>query len=77
MHLALDLVFNGRLVPNDILAFYCFSYRWAHRFEARALLGELSLETPPGFWSQFFLGARPGRSRVRAAVAPVPHTVRG
>src|SRR5437867_9350262 len=31
MHLALDLVFNGRLTPHSITAFYSFAYRAAHR----------------------------------------------
>ena len=39
MHLALDLIFNGRLTPRSIVAFYSFAYRAAHRFEAARLLG--------------------------------------
>jgi hypothetical protein len=55
MHLALDLVYNGRLTPNSIVLFYSFAYRAAHRFEAARLLGE----SPPrrvgtGFWRTFF-----------------------
>ena len=31
MHLALDVIFNGRLTPRSIVAFYSFVYRAAHR----------------------------------------------
>ena len=59
MHLALDLAFNGEVVPRSILAFYSFSYRAAHRFDARTLLGGVPLR-PAGdrFWAAFFRGAR-------------------
>jgi hypothetical protein len=55
MHLALDLVFNGRYTPNSIVLFYSLTYRAAHRFDAGRLLGE----SPPrpaaqGFWHAFF-----------------------
>jgi hypothetical protein len=55
MHLALDLVFNGRYTPNSIVLFYSLTYRAAHRFDAARLLGE----SPPrpaarGFWHAFF-----------------------
>jgi len=39
MHLGLDIVFNGRITPYSIAAFYSFGYRLAHRFDAVALLG--------------------------------------
>ena len=39
MHLTLDLMFNAELTPRSITAFYSFTYRAAHRFEAVALLG--------------------------------------
>jgi hypothetical protein len=55
MHLALDLIFNGRLTPRSIVLFYSFAYRAAHRFDASRLLGE----SPPrfastAFWRAFF-----------------------
>jgi hypothetical protein len=64
MHLALDLVFNGRLTPHSIVLFYSFAYRAAHRFDATRLLGE----SPPrsaaaGFWHAFF-----GTAEVSATV---------
>ena len=60
MHLALDIVFNGRIMPHSIAAFYSFSYRLAHRFEAVALLGIAEPHrTAAGFWRAFFEGARP------------------
>jgi hypothetical protein len=55
MHLALDLVYNGRYTPHSIVLFYSFTYRALHRFDAAHLLGE----SPPrpvarGFWHAFF-----------------------
>jgi len=55
MHLALDLVFNGRYTPNSIVLFYSFTYRALRGFDAARLLGE----SPPrpaarGFWHAFF-----------------------
>jgi len=57
MHLALDLIFNGRLTPRSIVLFYSFAYRTAHRFDAARLLG--SGPRPPvssRFWRAFFEG---------------------
>jgi hypothetical protein len=59
MHLALDITFNGRLTPRSIVAFYSFGYRLAHRFDARALLGDTDLRpAPTQFWSAFFVGSQ-------------------
>lgn len=58
MHLALDLVFNGKLTPRSIAAFYSFTFRAAHRFEAGALLGQPALMPSRGFWASFFGGAQ-------------------
>lgn len=59
MHLALDIMFNGRLTPRSIAAFYSFGYRLAHRFDARALLGDTDLTPAPArFWSAFFVGSQ-------------------
>ena len=71
MHLALDLAFNGEVVPRSILAFYSFSYRASHRFDARTLLGGVPL-TPAGerFWAAFFRGAR---TLPAAAALPPAH----
>ena len=55
MHLVLDIIFNGRVTPYSIAAFYSFGYRLAHRFDAAALLG--IAEAPRaarGFWRAFF-----------------------
>jgi hypothetical protein len=55
MHLALDLVFNGRQTPRSIVLFYSFAYRAAHHFDAARLLGNDS--RPPvalRFWRAFF-----------------------
>ncbi len=60
MHLALDIVFNGRITPYSIAAFYSFSYRLAHRFDAGALLGIAERHhVTAGFWRAFFQGAPP------------------
>ena len=59
MHLILDLIFNGELTPRSIVPFYSFAYRLAHRFDARAMLGEPKVAPPPRqFWAAFFQGAR-------------------
>jgi hypothetical protein len=58
MHLALDIVFNGEMTPRSIGAFYCFTYRLAHRFDAVALTGPRERFAASGpFWSAFFAGA--------------------
>lgn len=59
MHLALDIIFNGELTPRSIVPFYSFVYRLAHRFEARAMLGEPKVAPlPREFWATFFRGAK-------------------
>jgi hypothetical protein len=60
MHLMLDILFNGRVTPYSIAAFYSFAYRLAHRFDAVALLGVAGTRRPArSFWRAFFEGARP------------------
>jgi len=64
MHLGLDIIFNGESVPRSISAFYSFTYRLAHRFDTRALLGDAVPAMPHTFWGAFFaefrfLGAGP------------------
>jgi hypothetical protein len=67
MHLALDIVFNGEMTPRSISAFYCFTHRVAHRFDAVALTGPRERFATSGpFWSAFFTGA----VRAKAAAAP-------
>jgi hypothetical protein len=57
MHLALDLAFNGEFTPRSIVAFYCFTYRALHRFDAARLLGTGPLRpVAEGFWRAFFGG---------------------
>jgi hypothetical protein len=59
MHLTLDLIFNGELTPRSIVPFYSFGYRLAHRFDARAMLGDQKHAPPPRqFWAAFFQGAK-------------------
>ena len=60
MHLALDIVFNGDLMPRSIAAFYSFGYRLAHRFDAEAIEGPLDrLRVSDRFWAAFFAGTAP------------------
>ncbi len=59
MHLALDIVFNGRITPYSIAAFYSFGYRLAHRFDAVALLGIVDRHASRGFWAMFFSNGEP------------------
>ena len=57
MHLALDIIWNGRLTPRSIAAFYSFGYRVAHRFDAATLLGSPRLAPTGRVWTAFFRGA--------------------
>lgn len=58
MHLVLDMIFNGELLPNNVLAFYSFVYRAAHRFRGATLHGHVRREpVPKSFWRAFFKGA--------------------
>jgi hypothetical protein len=58
LHLALDIAFNGKLVPTNIFAFYSFIYRARHRFRAVALHGGTErAPAPRNFWRAFFRGA--------------------
>ena len=59
MHLVLDIIFNGRITPYSIAAFYSFGYRLAYRFDAVALLGIVEHPVPGGFWRAFFEVAPP------------------
>jgi hypothetical protein len=54
LHLALDIIFNGRITPYSIAAFYSFGYRLAHRFDAEALLGIKEHRVDGSFWAMFF-----------------------
>lgn len=71
MHLALDVIFNGEMVPRSILAFYSFAYRATHRFDARALLdGVRRTPVDERFWPAFFRGARAATDDGLPAPAP-------
>jgi hypothetical protein len=76
MHLTLDLIFNGELTPRSIMPFYSFVYRLAHRFDARAMLGEPRVAPPARqFWAAFFQGAKasdPAITRVPPLTRPWP-----
>ncbi len=76
MHLALDIIFNGRFTPYSIAAFYSFGYRLAHRFDARTLLGRTPAPVmSEGFWTTFFRNGPPAppkaeRTAPRVLAAP-------
>jgi hypothetical protein len=70
IHLALDIVFNGRITPYSIAAFYSFGYRAAHRFDAARLLGMTSTHAPGGFWAHFFRGSPPLQSLPMPGLSP-------
>jgi hypothetical protein len=59
LHLPLDIIFNGRLVPGGLVRFYSFACRaragfLAERFADASRLAPLE----EGFWVSFFMGAR-------------------
>ena len=62
MHLLLDIVFNGEVLPKNVFAFYSFSYRAAHGFDG-ATLQSRDRAVPTKFWSAFFSGASPANDR--------------
>ena len=57
MHIMLDMAFNGGLLPRNVVAFYSFAYRAAHRFDGAALHGSRRRIVPRKFWWAFFKGA--------------------
>ena len=78
LHLPLDIVWNGRLVPGGLVHFYSFAVRWRAGFAA-ARFGDPSRLAPLGddFWGAFFVGARlrrpdPAAPRSAAARPPAP-----
>jgi hypothetical protein len=60
MHLALDMIFNGGLLPGNVVGFYSFAYRARRGFSGPALVGRAEREAAPeSFWRAFFRGAVP------------------
>jgi hypothetical protein len=49
MHLLLDIVFNGALLPTNVVAFYSFTYRAAHGFNGETLHGQRERVVPVKF----------------------------
>jgi hypothetical protein len=74
MHLGLDIVFNGRITPYSIAAFYSFGYRLAHRFDAHALLGIAEHPVSGSFWAMFFSNREPPRPLSEASQRDVAET---
>ena len=59
LHLPLDIIFNGRLVPGGLVHFYSFAVRWQAGFLA-SRFGDPSRLAPleESFWVSFFRGSR-------------------
>jgi hypothetical protein len=76
LHLALDVVFNGRLATHSLVPFYSFIRRAAAGFRFARLVHFRELEPlPAGFWRTFFIGPTPRREprrpqRTPANIAP-------
>ncbi len=73
LHLPLDVVFNGRLVPGGLVHFYSFIVRaragfLAERFADRRRLAPLA----ENFWVSFFRGSRLASAPVPGAQAAAP-----
>jgi hypothetical protein len=69
LHLPLDIVFNGRLVPGGLVHFYSFTVRARAAFLAAHFADPRSLApVTGGFWQAFFAGARLKRAAVPPAV---------
>jgi len=74
MHLALDVIFNGRFATSSMLPFYSFAWRWRRGFEVGRLGGRKPLaRLREGFWIAFFRGPRlrtPGIAAVGRPTLP-------
>lgn len=75
LHLPLDIIFNGRMVPGGLVHFYSFACRWRAGFRADRFwdAGRLA-PLEESFWLTFFRGARlrDGQPEpVRAPAAPL------
>src|SRR2546426_9561124 len=78
MHLGLDIVFNGRLTPKNIFAFYSLGFRLAHGFDATTLFGSEPRIAPAGFWRSFIFRSRLARaSRPRGFPRPPSTSAEG
>jgi len=81
LHLPLDIVFNGRLVPGGLVHFYSFAVRARAGFLAAHFADPTRLAPlDENFWLSFFRGARlksvPASPARRAGPLPHPVTVR-
>jgi len=82
LHLPLDIIFNGRLVPGGLVHFYSFACRARAGFLAERFADPSRLApVEEGFWLSFFRGARLRNEAVRAGTAgvapPLPAAARG
>ena len=82
LHLPLDIIFNGRLVPGGLVHFYSFACRARAGFLAERFADPSRLApVEEGFWLSFFRGARLKSEAVSAGTAgvapPLPAAVRG
>jgi hypothetical protein len=81
LHLPLDIVFNGRLVPGGLVHFYSFAVRARAGFLAAHFADPTRLAPlEENFWLSFFRGSRlksaTARAARRAGPLPCPATVR-
>ena len=81
LHLPLDIVFNGRLVPGGLVHFYSFAVRARAGFLAEHFADPTRLAPlADNFWVSFFKGSRLKSARAstprRASARPRPATVR-
>ena len=76
LHLPLDIVFNGRLVPGGLVHFYSFAVRAHAGFRAAHFVDPSTLAPlNENFWISFFRGSRLKSSASRNA-APLPAALR-
>jgi hypothetical protein len=80
LHLPLDIIWNGRLVPGGLGHFYSFAVRWRAGFRAAHFADPRRLApVDDGFWRPFFRGARLRGAPSTAscgALAPNPRSSR-
>ncbi len=70
LHLPLDIIFNGRLVPGGLVHFYSFAVRARAGFRAERFAPSNRLATlEENFWVSFFRGSRLRQPAMKPAPA--------
>ena len=73
LHLPLDILWNGRLVPGGLVHFYSFTVRARAGFRADRFADRSRLATlEENFWVSFFRGARLKRAEETSRMAGRP-----